>query len=134
MQFLTGLIGLSMVIPTRLTFSFPSYVPYKYAIEKLLALSLSKDQLDPSAYTVLTAKSKLPGLTLTDFCAFVPKWIHSQNAFRPPVSSLIKYIVSGYTHAGLSVLSSYNGFGNDGNSVRRLWRQCQNTTAGRTDL
>ena len=62
-----------------------SYVPYKYAIEKLLALSSSKDQLDPSAYTILTAKSKLPEVSLTDFCAFTPKWINSQNSFRPPV-------------------------------------------------
>ncbi|GAD98612.1 homogentisate 1,2-dioxygenase, putative [Paecilomyces variotii No. 5] len=61
-----------------------NYVPYKYEIEKLLALSSSKDQLDPSAYTILTAKSKIPGVSITDFCAFTPKWVNSLNSWRPP--------------------------------------------------
>ncbi|KAJ5217939.1 homogentisate 1-2-dioxygenase [Penicillium cinerascens] len=61
-----------------------SYVPYKYEIEKLLALSTNKDQLDPSAYTILTAKSKVPGVSITDFCAFTPKWVNSLNSWRPP--------------------------------------------------
>ncbi|RFU34184.1 hypothetical protein B7463_g2152, partial [Scytalidium lignicola] len=61
-----------------------NYVPYKYAMEKLLSLTSSKDQLDPSAYTVLTAKSKINGVSLTDLCVFAPRWVHSLNAFRPP--------------------------------------------------
>jgi homogentisate 1,2-dioxygenase len=73
----------------------PSYVPYKYAMEKLLSLTSSKDQLDPSAYTVLTAKSKVTGVSLTDFCVFAPKWVHSLNSFRPPVRpSLAKLLAT----------------------------------------
>lgn len=45
-----------------------------------------KDQLDPSAYCILTAKSKISGVSLSDFCAFTPKWVNSINAYRPPVS------------------------------------------------
>ncbi|KAJ9634404.1 hypothetical protein H2204_006229 [Knufia peltigerae] len=61
-----------------------NYVPYKYKIGNLLALTSSKDQLDPSAYTILTAKSKIPGVSITDFCAFTPKWVNSLNSWRPP--------------------------------------------------
>ncbi|XXH04738.1 hypothetical protein Hte_011160 [Hypoxylon texense] len=64
-----------------------NYVPYKYEISKLVALVCStKEQLDPSAYCILTAKSKIPGVSLTDFCAFTPKWLTATNSIRPPVS------------------------------------------------
>ncbi|KAI6080631.1 putative homogentisate 1,2-dioxygenase [Hypoxylon rubiginosum] len=62
-----------------------NYVPYKYEINKLVTLVCStKEQLDPSAYCILTAKSKIPGVSLTDFCAFTPKWLTATNAIRPP--------------------------------------------------
>lgn len=71
-------------LPTNLMLS---YVPYKYEIGKLIALVCStKEQLDPSAYCILTARSKIPGVSLTDFCAFTPKWITATNTIRPPVS------------------------------------------------
>ena len=55
-----------------------------------------KDQLDPSAYCILTAKSKITGVSLSDFCAFTPKWVNSLDSFRPPVSfnfRLFQYIL-----------------------------------------
>ncbi|KIV78651.1 homogentisate 1,2-dioxygenase [Exophiala sideris] len=61
-----------------------NYSPYKYEMTKILALSSMKDQLDPSAYCILTAKSKITGVSLSDFCAFTPKWVNSLDSFRPP--------------------------------------------------
>jgi homogentisate 1,2-dioxygenase len=83
-----------------------NYAPYKYDITKILALSSSKDQLDPSAYCILTAKSKIPGVSLSDFCAFTPKWVNSLDSFRPPyyhrtVASEMMGMVYG-TYAGSS--------------------------------
>ncbi|KAK7424160.1 hypothetical protein QQZ08_008766 [Neonectria magnoliae] len=60
-------------------------VPYKYAIEKFVNMTnVEKDQADPTIYCVLTAKSKTPGVSLTDFLVFTPKWITTSNTFRPP--------------------------------------------------
>ncbi|KAF2811740.1 putative homogentisate 1,2-dioxygenase [Mytilinidion resinicola] len=62
-----------------------NYVPYKYLLEKFVALSSSmKEQLDPTIYTVLMAKSKWDGVSLTEFAVFTPKWATATNTFRPP--------------------------------------------------
>ncbi|KAK5445403.1 hypothetical protein LTS15_010184 [Exophiala xenobiotica] len=62
-----------------------NYVPYKYEIEKLVTVVCSmKEQLDPSAYCILQAKSKIQGVSLTEFCAFTPKWLVAFDTIRPP--------------------------------------------------
>lgn len=62
-----------------------NYAPYKYAMEKFInACTVSRDQSDPSIYCVLTAKSKIPGVALSDFLVFTPKWSTTSNTFRPP--------------------------------------------------
>ncbi|KAI8166096.1 Homogentisate 1,2-dioxygenase [Colletotrichum sp. SAR 10_70] len=62
-----------------------SYVPFKYAAEKFVTAAYTdKDQADPSLYTVLTAKSKIPGVSVTDFMFFCPKYSSATNTFRPP--------------------------------------------------
>ncbi|KAJ0378516.1 hypothetical protein COL26b_003115 [Colletotrichum chrysophilum] len=62
-----------------------SYVPFKYAAEKFITAAYTdKDQADPSLYTVLTAKSKIPGVSVTDFMFFCPKYSSATNTFRPP--------------------------------------------------
>ncbi|KAL0945421.1 hypothetical protein HGRIS_000913 [Hohenbuehelia grisea] len=62
-----------------------NYVPYKYAMEKFVNIgSISKDHIDPSIFCVLTAKSKAPGIPLTDFLIFSPRWDVASNTFRPP--------------------------------------------------
>ncbi|UQC89585.1 homogentisate 1,2-dioxygenase [Colletotrichum lupini] len=62
-----------------------NYVPFKYAAEKFVnAAFVDKDQADPSLYTVLTAKSKMPGIPATDVMFFTPKWSSATNTFRPP--------------------------------------------------
>lgn len=62
-----------------------NYVPYKYAMEKFItSATVDRDQSDPSIYCVLTAKSKIPGVALSDFLVFTPKWSVTRNTFRPP--------------------------------------------------
>lgn len=64
-----------------------SCIPYKYALDKFINVAVvDRDQSDPSVYTVLTAKSKIPGVAITEVMAFTPKWNATTNTFRPPVS------------------------------------------------
>lgn len=59
--------------------------PYKYAIEKFVNMAcVEEDQADPTIYTVLTAKSKIPGVSISDFLAFTPRWSTTSGTFRPP--------------------------------------------------
>jgi homogentisate 1,2-dioxygenase len=62
-----------------------SYAPYKYVLSKFVSFnSTLKEQVDPTIHTVLMARSKIPGVSLTEFAAFLPKWQTSTNTFRPP--------------------------------------------------
>jgi homogentisate 1,2-dioxygenase len=47
---------------------------------------VDKDQSDPTVSCVLTAKSKIPGVAISEFLAFTPKWNVTSDTFRPPVS------------------------------------------------
>lgn len=62
-----------------------TYAPYKYKLERFInSATVDRDQSDPSIYCVLTAKSKIPGVSTSDFIAFTPKWQVTRNTFRPP--------------------------------------------------
>ncbi|KAJ3016604.1 Homogentisate 1,2-dioxygenase [Thoreauomyces humboldtii] len=62
-----------------------NYAPYKYDLRKFCTVNaVSYDHLDPSIFTVLTAKSDTPGTALADFVIFPPRWIVAENTFRPP--------------------------------------------------
>ncbi|KAI0630720.1 homogentisate 1,2-dioxygenase [Trametes polyzona] len=62
-----------------------NYVPYKYAMEKFAFVgSIHKDHIDPSIFTVLTARSKTPGAPLVDFAIFGERWDVATGTFRPP--------------------------------------------------
>ncbi|OIW32644.1 homogentisate 1,2-dioxygenase [Coniochaeta ligniaria NRRL 30616] len=62
-----------------------TYAPYKYKLERFInSATADRDQSDPSVYTVLTAKSKIPGVSTSDFIVFTPKWQATRNTFRPP--------------------------------------------------
>ncbi|KAL5317229.1 hypothetical protein ACEPPN_014324 [Leptodophora sp. 'Broadleaf-Isolate-01'] len=62
-----------------------TYAPYKYAIEKFVTYgNLDKDQADPTISCILLAKSKVPGINISEFLAFTPKWCVTSNTFRPP--------------------------------------------------
>ncbi|KAI0346063.1 homogentisate 1,2-dioxygenase [Trametopsis cervina] len=62
-----------------------NYVPYKYDLESFVTVgSISKDHMDPSIFTVLTAKSKTNGVALADFAVFEERWDVADHTFRPP--------------------------------------------------
>jgi len=62
-----------------------NYVPYKYDMSKFIHVnSVSRDHMDPSLYTVLTAKSRTPGTALADVCVISERWDVSTGSFRPP--------------------------------------------------
>lgn len=62
-----------------------NYVPYKYNMEKFIFVgSISKDHIDPSIFIILTAKSKCPGVPLTDVLLFYERWDVASDTFRPP--------------------------------------------------
>ena len=52
----------------------------------IVAGCLNKDHSDPSIFTVLTARSKTPGVALADFAIFKERWDVAEGTFRPPVS------------------------------------------------
>ncbi|KAJ1332605.1 homogentisate 1,2-dioxygenase [Batrachochytrium salamandrivorans] len=62
-----------------------NYVPYKYNLSLFNTINtVSFDHPDPSIFTVLTAKSSVPGVALADFVIFPPRWMVAENTFRPP--------------------------------------------------
>lgn len=60
------------------------YSPYKYDLSHFSHLTANTDQLDPTAYTVLTAPSKWPGVSLVDFCVFGEKYAVARDTLRIP--------------------------------------------------
>lgn len=60
------------------------YSPYKYDLSNFTHLTANTDQLDPTAYTVLTAPSKWPGVSLVDFCVFGEKYAVARDTLRIP--------------------------------------------------
>ncbi|KAI9005587.1 Homogentisate 1,2-dioxygenase [Hyaloraphidium curvatum] len=59
--------------------------PYKYDLRRFCAVNtVTFDHMDPSVYTVLTARSATPGLAVADFTFFPPRWDVASGTFRPP--------------------------------------------------
>jgi homogentisate 1,2-dioxygenase len=80
-----------------------NYAPYKYDLTKFVNVgSISVDHIDPSIFTVLTAKSRDPAAPLTDILIFSPRWDVASNTYRPPyyhrnvASELMGLIYGGY--------------------------------------
>ncbi|EKD54231.1 MAG: hypothetical protein ACD_60C00109G0013 [uncultured bacterium] len=62
-----------------------NYVPYKYHLSLFNTMNtVSYDHPDPSIFTVLTSPSALPGIANVDFVIFPPRWVVSEDTFRPP--------------------------------------------------
>ena len=62
-----------------------NYFPYKYDLTLFNVLnSVSFDHTDPSIFTVLTSPSFKEGLSNVDFVIFPPRWVVTENTFRPP--------------------------------------------------
>ena len=59
--------------------------PYKYDLARFNVLgSVSFDHPDPSIYTVLSSPSTTVGIANIDFVIFPPRWVVTENTFRPP--------------------------------------------------
>jgi homogentisate 1,2-dioxygenase len=59
--------------------------PYKYDLANFMVIgSTSFDHPDPSIYTVLTSPSEFHGTANVDFVIFPPRWLVSEDTFRPP--------------------------------------------------
>lgn len=61
------------------------YAPYRYNLSHFVHLTANSDQLDPTAFTVLTVPSgKKSGESLVDFCVFGEKWAVVKDSLRIP--------------------------------------------------
>ncbi len=59
--------------------------PLKYDTANFMTIgSISFDHPDPSIFTVLTSPSDTPGTANCDFVIFPPRWLVSEDTFRPP--------------------------------------------------
>ncbi len=59
--------------------------PLKYNTAHFMAIgSISFDHPDPSIFTVLTSPSDTPGTANCDFVIFPPRWLVTEDTFRPP--------------------------------------------------
>lgn len=64
---------------------YGNYLPYKYDMRNFMALNtVTHDHPDPSIGTVLSSYTGKPGLANVDFVIFPPRWLCSENTFRPP--------------------------------------------------
>ncbi|KIW32426.1 homogentisate 1,2-dioxygenase [Cladophialophora immunda] len=87
-----------------------NYAPYKYAMEKFInTATVDREQSDPSIYCVLMAKSRTPGLALTELLVFTPRWSVPSNTFRPPyyhrnVCTELMGMIYGTWHGSSTVL------------------------------
>ncbi|ANB11224.1 homogentisate 1,2-dioxygenase [Sugiyamaella lignohabitans] len=62
-----------------------NYVPYKYDMTKFVNIgSISVDHIDPSVFTIMTAKSRDPNAALADVMIFMPRWDVASHTYRPP--------------------------------------------------
>ena len=60
-------------------------VPYKYDLRRFNAMnSVGYDHPDPSIFTVLTSQSDTEGVANVDFVIFPPRWMVTEDTFRPP--------------------------------------------------
>jgi homogentisate 1,2-dioxygenase len=59
--------------------------PCKYDTAHFMVIgSISFDHADPSIFTVLTSPSDTPGTANCDFVIFPPRWMVTEDTFRPP--------------------------------------------------
>ncbi|KAK3364471.1 Homogentisate 1,2-dioxygenase [Lasiosphaeria hispida] len=60
------------------------HAPFRYDLARFAHLSANTDQLDPTAYCVLMAPSKWPGVSVVEFCVFGEKWAVARDTLRIP--------------------------------------------------
>ena len=60
------------------------HAPFRYDLSRFHHIVANTDQLDPTAFCVLTAPSKWPGVSQVDFCIFSEKWSVARDTLRIP--------------------------------------------------
>jgi homogentisate 1,2-dioxygenase len=107
--------------------------PCKYDMARFMAInSVSFDHPDPSINTVLTSPSDLAGVANCDFVIFPPRWIVSEDTFRPPwfhrnaMSELMGLVTGvydakaeGFVPGGISLHNAMIAHGPDAETFRR---------------
>jgi len=64
---------------------YGSHVPLKYDMRDFLAINtVTYDHPDPSINCVLSSYTSTKGLANCDFVIFPPRWVVSEDTFRPP--------------------------------------------------
>jgi homogentisate 1,2-dioxygenase len=62
-----------------------NHAPYRYDLRHFNTIgSISYDHPDPSIFLVLQSNSDTPGVDAVDFVIFPPRWLVSEDTFRPP--------------------------------------------------
>jgi homogentisate 1,2-dioxygenase len=101
--------------------------PYRYDLRRFNTVgSISFDHPDPSIFTVLTSPSDTPGIPNCDFVIFPPRWLVSENTFRPPwfhrnvmsefmglITGLYDAKAGGFTPGGASLHNQMSAHGPD---------------------
>nr|NUR36935.1 homogentisate 1,2-dioxygenase [Sphingomonas sp.] len=110
-----------------------NYAPYRYDLSRFNTIgTVSFDHPDPSIFTVLTSPSDVPGRANADFVIFPPRWMVSEDTFRPPwfhrnvMSEAMGLIhgaydakAEGFAPGGLSLHNLMSGHGPDVDSWRK---------------
>lgn len=112
---------------------YGSYVPVKYDLRLFMPLNaVAFDHPDPSIGCVLQSPTAVPGLSNVDFVVFPPRWMVTENTFRPPwfhrnmMSEFMGLIKgrydakpgdNGFVPGGSSVHNSFSPHGPDGEAT-----------------
>ncbi|HEY1722934.1 MAG TPA: homogentisate 1,2-dioxygenase [Magnetospirillaceae bacterium] len=107
--------------------------PCKYDLARFNTIgSISFDHPDPSIFTVLTSPTSVAGMANVDFVIFPPRWLVSENTFRPPwfhrnvMNELMGLIhgqydakAEGFLPGGISLHNCMSAHGPDANTTQR---------------
>ena len=64
---------------------YGSYVPVKYDLRLFMPINaVGFDHADPSIGCLLQSPTAIPGISNIDFVVFPPRWMVTENTFRPP--------------------------------------------------
>ena len=110
-----------------------NYAPWRYDLARFNTIgTVSFDHPDPSIFTVLTSPSDVPARANADFVIFPPRWMVSEDTFRPPwfhrnvMSEAMGLIhgaydakAEGFAPGGLSLHNLMSGHGPDLDSWRK---------------
>jgi homogentisate 1,2-dioxygenase len=110
--------------------------PCKYDLRRFNTMgSISYDHPDPSIFLVLHSVSDTPGVDSVDFVIFPPRWLVSQDTFRPPwfhrniasefmglIHGVYDAKASGFEPGGASLHNCMTGHGPDAQTFERASR------------